>query len=427
MKRQLSERADNTRTNAQLRLQNHSLPRLCERKKTTPGFVTFAGSQLRVLRPSAASPCEPTRQVECLLLTAEGKVEVSPVGQTEWTTARTNQVLRVGDRVRTGARSRSTIRLTNLSVLRVNELTTLQIQAPSGTGQQPGLDLKSGAAYFFHRDRPEEMQFRTPLASGAIRGTEFHLAVAEDGRTELAVLNGEVDLKNDLAQVILKSGEQGIVEKGRPPTKTAVISAINLIQWTLYYPGVLDVDELALTADEKQRIAESLEAYRKGDLLAALKTDDAEKPPGSDAEGIYRAALLLAVGQVEQTEKILASLNPAGDRAERITRLANALRRVIAAVKFQTDSQTLDLRRPTLSRQNCWPSRIICNRVLNCQPLWTRREKQSSNHSLLGLAGCMWRSWNSALVGFLRRGRPWKRDWNSPRAMLKARHSKASS
>ena len=248
-------------------------------------------------------------------MTAEGKVEVSPLGQTEWTTARTNQVLRVGDRVRTGSRSRATVRLTNLSVLRVNELTTLQIPPPPGTSQQPGLDLKSGATYFFHRDRPEEMRFQNPLASRAIRGTEFHLAAAEDGRTELAVLNGEVDLKNDLAQVLLKSGEQGSVEKGRPPTKSPVINATNLIQWTLYYPGVLDVEELGLTSDERQRIAGSLETYRKGDLLAALKNYDADKPAGSDAEGIYRAALLLAAGQVEQTEKILASLNPAGDRA----------------------------------------------------------------------------------------------------------------
>ncbi len=43
-----------------------------------------------------------------------------------------------------------------------------------------------------------------------------------------------------------QSGEQGIVEPGLPPRKTAVLNAINVIQWNLYYPAVLDVEELGL-------------------------------------------------------------------------------------------------------------------------------------------------------------------------------------
>ena len=47
---------------------------------------------------------------------------------------RTNQTLKLGDRLRTGKSSRATFRLSNLSVLRVYELTTLEIQPP----EQPG-------------------------------------------------------------------------------------------------------------------------------------------------------------------------------------------------------------------------------------------------------------------------------------------------
>src|SRR2546427_6403874 len=60
-----------------------------------------------------------------------------------------------------------------------------------------------------------------------------------------------VDLHNAQGRIDLQTGEQGIVEPGKAPTKTAVIDAINIIQWCLYYPGVLDADELNLSADTR--------------------------------------------------------------------------------------------------------------------------------------------------------------------------------
>ena len=263
---------------------------------------------------------------DALLLTLEGKVEVSPTGQTTWTLGTTNQTLRVGDRLRTGLRSRATVRLSNLTTLRVNELTTLQIQPPSAVGKQAGLDLKNGSTYFFSRERGNETEFRTPLASGAIRGTEFNLAVADDGRSEVTLIDGAVNLANNLGAVDLISGEQGVVENGKAPTKTAVLNAINIIQWALYYPGVIDPDELALTAAEQDTLSSSLAAYRSGDLLAAL----ANYPEGltltSDAGKIYHAALALAVGQVAAAEAELETLAAPAPQAD-------ALRTVIAAVK----------------------------------------------------------------------------------------------
>ncbi|MGA2030249.1 MAG: FecR family protein, partial [Verrucomicrobiota bacterium] len=130
------------------------------------------------------------------MLTAEGKVEAAQAGSMEWLLAHTNQLLQVGTRLRTGLHSRATVRLSNLTVLRVNQLTTLQIQPSSGPDKQSTLDLEKGAAYFFSRERPTEMEFRTPLASGAIRGTEFNLAVADDGRTVVTLIDGEVALNN---------------------------------------------------------------------------------------------------------------------------------------------------------------------------------------------------------------------------------------
>src|SRR3989454_280116 len=105
----------------------------------------------------------------------------------------TNLSLGFGDSLRTGPRSRSTVRLSDLSVLRVNENTVLEIRSQS-EGQGSILDLKSGSCYFFNRSKPASLQFRTPLISGAIRGTEFNLAATENGPTRVTLFEGEVAL-----------------------------------------------------------------------------------------------------------------------------------------------------------------------------------------------------------------------------------------
>ncbi|HEY1663604.1 MAG TPA: TonB-dependent receptor [Verrucomicrobiae bacterium] len=303
-----------------------------------PGITVFTGVLFLALIVFAQNiPAAPAAG-DSVLLTVEGKVQTAVAGTMDWQAARTNQILRVGDRLRTGLRSRATVRLSNLTVLRVNELTTLQIQPPAQPGQQAVLNLEKGAGYLFSRESPTETDFRTPLVSGAIRGTEFNLAVADDGKTVVTLIDGEVALNNTFGSVDFSSGEQGIVEPGKAPVKTASIDAINTIQWCLYYPAVLDVDELNLTDPERQALADSLAAYRAGDLLAALADYPANRQPASDAEKIYYAELLLSVGQVDESEAQLGSLQ---------SPLADALREVVAAVKFQQFSSNPNAQSPT--------------------------------------------------------------------------------
>lgn len=263
---------------------------------------------------------------QSVLLTIERRVEVARAGTIAWNAGYTNQALQFRDRVRTGDRSRATLRLSDLSITRLDELTTLEIQPPSKPGNKPVLDQKSGIIYFFNRERPTEMEFRTPQASGAIRGTEFNLAVTEDGRTILTLLDGQVALSNPQGELVLTSGEQATVQAGQPPIKTAVLDAVNIIQWALYYPAIVDVNDLALTAAEQQALGDSLAAYRAGELLRALSAYPEGRQGMSDAERIYFAGLLLSVGRVDQSTALVnTTASPLG----------SALRQLIAAVKHQ--------------------------------------------------------------------------------------------
>ena len=234
-----------------------------------------------------------------VLLSFENKVETAAAGTTAWAAARTNQTLQAGDRLRTLRRSRALLQLSDLSLIRVDELTVLEVRAQS-TGQSGFFDSQSGSIYFFNRERPSTIEFRTPVASGAIRGTEFHLAVAENGETTLTMLDGEVLLSNAQGDLVLTKGQQGVVSPGQAPRRTAVADAINIIQWCLYYPAVLDPPDMPVISD-------SLAAYRRGNLLRALELYPANREPASDAERAYLASLLLAVGQVDEAQALAGS------------------------------------------------------------------------------------------------------------------------
>ena len=149
-----------------------------------------------------------------------------------------------------------------------------------------------------------------------------------DGRTVLTLLDGEVGLRNEHGELPLAGGEQGTVEPGQAPRKTAALDLLKIIQWCLYYPAILDPDEAGLGHAEQAVLADSLSAYRSGDLLRALSRYPDARQPASDAERVYQAALLLAVGQVAQAEASLAALRSPAPAAD-------ALRQLIATAKNQ--------------------------------------------------------------------------------------------
>src|ERR1041385_1642456 len=200
-------------------------------RRTAIAIAVFALLMLAVRLPARAGT-PPARDPAAIILTIEGTVEINRGGTEKWLPAKTNLSLAAGDSLRTGPRSRATVRLSDLSVLRVNEKTVLEIRSQRKSGS--ALDLRTGSAYFFNRSKPSSLQFHTPLISGAIRGTEFNLEAAPDGTTTVTLLEGEVGLTNNLGSLVLKSGEQGITDPGKPPRKTATLHALNIIQWTLY-------------------------------------------------------------------------------------------------------------------------------------------------------------------------------------------------
>jgi outer membrane receptor protein involved in Fe transport len=287
---------------------------------------------------------------EIRIVGLQGTVEIAPAGTTRWFLTQTNQILVPTDKLRTGPNSRVALRWSDQSVASFGALTVLEILPAHEPGAANGLNLIGGLLSFFHRDPPGRIRVITRGGAAGVKGTEFVVAVETiDGteRTTFSVIDGTVQFGNDQDSLTLTNSQQAVAELGKAPVRTAGFTANNVLQWCFYYPAVLDLRDLPLSAEEEQLLGRSLAAYRTGDLPGALARYPNAREPVSDAERVYYAALLLSVGQVEKTEAIMKSL-PGGDRAERLQRLATALRELIAAVKRENNPSTLS---PQLSTE----------------------------------------------------------------------------
>lgn len=287
------------------------------------GGLTFLGV---VFSASAQEPAE-IRVVE-----VQQVVEVSPAGANTWVLTRTNQVLHTSDRIRTGPNSRATLLWSDRSVVPLGPLTELEILPPAAD-EEPGLHLIKGVVSFFHRDKPGRIHILTPGASAGIEGTEFVLEASDSQGTLLSVIDGKVGISNSLAALSVTNGEQAVVAPGQAPFLRRGFIANNLLQWCFYYPAVLDPNDLTLSPAEQTAFGPSLAAYQSGDVLAALSLYPTNAAP-SDNLRIYRAALLLSVGEAGQASALLDQVS-VQDVSSRPSRLANALRLLVGAIKRQ--------------------------------------------------------------------------------------------
>lgn len=258
------------------------------------------------------------------VVAVENLVRLQRRGSTAYVTVGTNDVLVAGDALSTGPDSSATLLVGDKALYRVDELTDLLLSPGGGPGTRFEVEVREGGFYLLNRDTEADQRFRTPVASGAILGTEVAVRVGPDGQTTVALLEGRVDLGNDLGTVQLAAGEQGEVRPGQPPTKTALLDVVAPVQWAIYYPGVLDPEELDFSDASKAALLPSLEAYRAGDLLGALAAYPTGRTASDDAEKTYRAALSLAVGQAAKAGELLTGI---------ASPVADALREVIAAAQ----------------------------------------------------------------------------------------------
>ena len=292
----------------------------------------------------------------CLLIALQGDVRVAAAGTDLWQSARTNLVLGAGMRLRTGTNSTAVLRLASQSIHRMGPLSEVQA-TDQNTGRGIRQWLIRGMHYFLDRDGGLEIETTTVAAASA--GTEFVVQVdppdADSGTgsdqpvVKIRMLDGKVRLYNRQGSAVVQGFEQADCLPGQAPKVVGSVYSAGVIQWCLYYPAVLDPDELVFSGSGRSRWQTVLGDYRSGDIVAALAHWPATEASLEPAVRVLRAALDLAAGNVEAASAGLRSLEGSGARktsipgatAESATgmasnqRLARSLGRLVAAISFQ--------------------------------------------------------------------------------------------
>ena len=231
------------------------------------------------------------------VVTVERVVDRAPKGS-QWVRATRGDRVVWKERIRTGELSRAAIEISTGGVLRISELTSFELRPPPSDvpSGKSSINFASGVAYFFSRTE-EEADIETPTASLSIRGTEFVVEVGDNGETTVSMVDGEVEMSNELGRISLINGEQGIALNGQAPRKTAVLDFTREIQWFLYYPGIADPNQFV---GLQGGWARSLERYRQGDILGALELLPSQ--PRTEEQFLFSGMVKIASGQVEEAE-----------------------------------------------------------------------------------------------------------------------------
>jgi tetratricopeptide (TPR) repeat protein len=192
------------------------------------------------------------------------------------------------------------------------------------------------------------LKVATPFVNGIVEGTEFFVRVERD-QTFVSIFEGHVAATNEAGSLTLASGQSAIAQAGQAPVLRIVVRPRDAVQWTLYYPPILDYRPADFPETNWQAmVRKSIEFYWEGDLARVFSSLEGAPEDIPDPRFFtYRGGLLLTVGRVGTArvdiERAL-NLDPFNSHAF-------ALQSIIAVVQNEKD-RALDLARKAVEQDH---------------------------------------------------------------------------
>ena len=278
------------------------------------------------------------------VVTLEGKGEVREAQQASWRPAAAKQTLFATNFVRTLDMSRMAILFTDRTQVRLAANSTLQIKEAAGTDAKTTINLNSGRSWVTSKAPPQGLRMETPSAVAAIRGTEWEMAVDEEGRATLTVFSGEVEFFNDHGNVLVGAYEQARAEKGKAPVKLQLRVSRDRVQWV----SAFAVDARRYGAGAAPEVERLVAEQRLAEAYQLLQ-GRAAAPDAGAVTLLLLADFEVYRGDLEAAERVLqrgAARFPADERFDIALaraaffgdRVADARARVAAALAKRADS-----------------------------------------------------------------------------------------
>ena len=245
-------------------------------------------------------------QWKAKVISIQGKVDFQRSGDNYWTLLKQDDKFCSGDKVRTSRHSRATIQLDNNTLITLNQSTTLNISIPEVKTSPWFIDLFEGDAFFRSRQQ-QKLNIHTPFINAAHEGTEFLVSVNSQ-QTAISVFDGQVSATNPLGKISIKKGYRGIANNNSPPQVQALkIDLEDAVQWTLYYPPIIDTQDYLNTTPAT--FLPAINAYQQGNIQQAITLLD--KSTAGQNDTIYltlKSSLLLSIGRTDEASTLLDRL-----------------------------------------------------------------------------------------------------------------------
>jgi tetratricopeptide (TPR) repeat protein len=251
---------------------------------------------------ATAALAQPCGKWVAKAVSVQGAVHALRTGEKQWRPVRLNDTFCSGDMIRIMKLSRSDIVLSNNTVLRLDQNTTVTFSEPEKE-KAFLVNLLNGAAYFFSRVR-RSIRVLTPFVNAIVEGTEFHARVEND-KTFISIFEGHVGLANEAGSLALAKGQSAVAEANRAPAFQIGVRPRDAVQWTLYYPPVISFrpSDLQAPAGWQAMVRKSIEFYMEGNLHQAIESLEGVTEEIRDPRFFtYRASLLLSVGRADNAK-----------------------------------------------------------------------------------------------------------------------------
>jgi hypothetical protein len=139
-----------------------------------------------------------------------------------------------GDRVQTGKGSQALMEFTNGVQVALNEDTDVLILSrwESSKGFTRILRLSTGEVWVNTMGGPKPLEIETPVATAAVKQTEFNLNVEPDGQTTLTVVKGLVEFGTAFGTCPIKTSTISYGNRGEKCTKPAPVNVEATVAWS---------------------------------------------------------------------------------------------------------------------------------------------------------------------------------------------------